>query len=417
MESSLRAKTGTNEAPVFEGLIGIVDQSGERSVDGNVSFNLQREHHTIIEIQDSTSVLEGISLKQESIILRLTGSSKVFECFLVSQRISSSGERVRHLRPKKLLSLGSLSRVKSMDAYLVNMAPYEWGNSIQLEDGDVCWEFVAASEPPGDDSKYHKMKETHRVSFRRAGDKKFTEGYFAKKLADLCLYLSFAHGQRIGVVRVEGRNSNREIVYRAWHQAQTSGFNENGRGWLDIHNGRDLLGPWPGYLDKVKDPDWQATLQKAIYWLCRSDSSAVGVDGGLVLIQTSLEQLSWEFFVNERHAIRQKAFENLKAAGQIRLLLSFLSIPVDIPMHLASLSEYAKRDKLDGPEAFTRIRNQIVHPERTSKLKTPYYEAYCLGLEYLNLVLLATFKYRGNYASKLGIRWVGETLPVPWAQA
>lgn len=396
----------------------IIDRAGERTVRGHIDFDLQREQHTTIEVEDNTSLSEGLIVDQEPVTIRLPGSTNTFECFIAGKRFSGFGEHVTRFRPRFQISLGNARDVKAMDAYLINMADYHWRDVLRLENGrDSCWELTAL----GHDDFTKEVEdpdviETHRATLTRLDGKTISHKYFDEKLVELCTYLSFAHGQRVGAIRFEGRNSNADILFRCWRQSQISAFSRFGRGWLDFLHGDDLLGPWPEFLNIVANEEWRHTVQKAIYWLCRSDSSKVGVDGGIVLIQTALEQLSWETFVNDRRAIKQKAFENLKAVGQIRLLLSFLSIPVNIPERLALLFEYARREKLDGPEVFTRIRNRIVHPERSPKSKIPYYEAYCLGLEYLNLVLLATFKYRGNYASKLGIRWTGETLPVPWAQ-
>ena len=74
----------------------------------------------------------------------------------------------------------------------------------------------------------------------------------------------------------------------------------------------------------------------------------------------------------------------------------------------------------DGPEAFVAVRNQIVHPAKRQKVKggRAFFEALQLGKWYLELILLKSFGFNGNYACRLNIpRWAGSVEPVPWAKA
>ncbi len=45
-------------------------------------------------------------------------------------------------------------------------------------------------------------------------------------------------------------------------------------------------------------------------------------------------------------------------------MLASMDIPVDIPANLEMLREYA--DRVDGPKALARIRNEVIHPKDVS---------------------------------------------------
>jgi hypothetical protein len=122
--------------------------------------------------------------------------------------------------------------------------------------------------------------------------------------------------------------------------------------------------------------------------------------------------------VRERGAISDKGFRELSAADQIRLMLNILSIPTEIPVGLVSLQKLGKSKGLEGPEAFTYIRNRLTHPPKqgaTSAL-LPLYEAYCLAQWYVELAILSACGYNGEYGNRTIIRrWVGQVEKVPWA--
>ncbi len=108
----------------------------------------------------------------------------------------------------------------------------------------------------------------------------------------------------------------------------------------------------------------------------------------------------------------------LNAANKLRLLISSLNIPKEIPSSLSAL--HGKRGKKwdDGIDAITCIRNSFVHPnEQSASHNHPYYEAYNLSLWYLELVLLRLCGHKGKYSNRLaGNKYIGTVESVPWAQ-
>lgn len=79
----------------------------------------------------------------------------------------------------------------------------------------------------------------------------------------------------------------------------------------------------------------------------------------------------------------------------------------------------------DAPTAFVRVRNVIVHPGEPRKrsllnasLTDARYDAWWIGLWYLELVILFLLDYTGQYSNRISeAQWKGDDLEiVPWAK-
>jgi len=82
------------------------------------------------------------------------------------------------------------------------------------------------------------------------------------------------------------------------------------------------------------------------------------------------------------------------------LLLSQLGIDSSIHHRWADLVQQSKEyNWIDGPQAITELRNAIVHPKTKERKKASHisdsakYQAWQLGLNYLEQVLLKLFDY------------------------
>jgi hypothetical protein len=138
----------------------------------------------------------------------------------------------------------------------------------------------------------------------------------------------------------------------------------------------------------------------------------------VILIQAVLERFAWHLLVRQREALSEKGFSDLTAADQMRLMISVLDLPKQVPDGLTELAAFAKAKGLDAAEAFTRVRNRIVHPPKLQarEEKLPYYDTYRLGRWYAELAVLAACGYKGKYSNRTRKdQWVGQVEEVPWA--
>lgn len=134
--------------------------------------------------------------------------------------------------------------------------------------------------------------------------------------------------------------------------------------------------------------------------------------------------------VEDKKIISSDGFKNLPAADQLRLLLSYCSIPLTIPNSLTHLDQAVRDSKQnlnweDSPQSLTEIRNSIVHSGKPAKRQRIFNlpvevkaEIYQLGLWYLELVLLYIFGYQGDYFNRIAGKklYPGCIESVPWAK-
>ena len=165
--------------------------------------------------------------------------------------------------------------------------------------------------------------------------------------------------------------------------------------------------------------DWREALHEVIYWYLNANHSSRGIDAGIILTQAAIERLSYEFSVKDRRLLTVNGFKDLWASDKFRLLFSSVNIPLDIPAETSELQRLAgnrQMNWIDAPHALTEIRNSLVHPEhrRRGQVSSSYYEAWNLGLWYLEMGILAICGYSGIYGNRLKQRWVGQVEDVPW---
>jgi hypothetical protein len=261
---------------------------------------------------------------------------------------------------------------------------------------------------------------THVGRVIRKDGTAFSSDELNKILLGLHYFLSFALGRWGGTALPVGFNSSGERCHEEWGIRMTADGAWGGSGsWFDAHHGDLLVQVFPGFMSLWTSELWKEPLSHALYWYLGACDRriGVGVDTGLILAQTALESLAWTYCVRDRKLASADDFgrRGLPAAEKMRLLISTLDIPLEIPPELRAL--HAKRGKKwsDGPDAITGIRNSLVHPGSRAKLpKGSYLDAWRLSLWYIDLVLLRLCNHQGSYANRLKKRWVGMVEPVPW---
>ena len=259
---------------------------------------------------------------------------------------------------------------------------------------------------------------THQLEFNKADLSPFTPDEMRAFLETVAQFFSFCHGGWIGTAFVEGMSVDGTSQLQAWGMSRIGALRDPDS-FVDKHHLECMVQFYPGFMKKMLDEGWAETISSVIYWLRRSELEGAGVDGGIILLQAALERFAWHVLVRDRVAISDAGFKALTAADQMRLMLNALQIPKEIPDGLESLLKFANAaGGLDAPEAFTRVRNRIVHPPklRAKKELFPFYDAYRLGRWYAELCVLSSCGYRGKYSNRTRKDpWVGQVQDVPWA--
>ncbi|MDO9228851.1 MAG: hypothetical protein Q7U03_04705 [Syntrophales bacterium] len=284
------------------------------------------------------------------------------------------------------------------------------------------WQVEIKSLPNTDDS-FKYMNEIGGFCLTHIGclkhkDNSLFDGKSAWHALDALRYFfSFSRGCWCGPVCTVGFDDSENRVWECWSSPKDAWH--FCYSWFDRHHCEQLSALFPGFIAKWHQENWREALREVIYWYLNSNNSSRGIDAGIILTQAAIERLSYEYAVKDRRLIEAKGFKDLKASDKFRLLFSSLDISIDIPNATSEMRKLAKQCKwADSPHALTEIRNSLVHPENKqhAQFHNAYFEAWRLGLWFLELALLRICGYSGSYSNRLTAKIVGQVEEVPWLQ-
>ena len=260
---------------------------------------------------------------------------------------------------------------------------------------------------------------THVCCLTRADGSEFDGKSARQMVLDLREFFTFSQGFFCPPVMPVGFDKNENKV---WAIGTSPHHPVKGAmSWFDPHHSGQLAQLFPNFVSKLEDERWRETLHSVIYWYVRSNNtSGSGIDTGIILSQIAIERLAYEYAVNHRKLIESKGFKDLKASDKYRLFFASLDIPTAIPPNLSRVQKIAKKFRyIDAPHFLTEIRNAIVHPEhkRHDDFSGLYYDAWRLGMWYLELAILRLCDYKDTYANRLpDEHWIGQVEEVPWGK-
>jgi hypothetical protein len=258
---------------------------------------------------------------------------------------------------------------------------------------------------------------THIGGIKRADGTLFRGKDAQECLKSLNFFLSFAKGGWCEPICAVGFDESGNRVWESWLSSKEPWHAP--LSWFDPHNGSQLAILFPGFMKRWNNDDWREALHEVIYWYLNANFSPRGIDAGIILTQAAIERLSYEYAVKDKRLLLLNEFKDRRASDKFRLLFSSLGIPLEIPKETPGIVKLAKDfNWLDAPHALTEIRNSLVHPEHKSRgqFASVYYEAWNLGLWYLEMGLLAVCEYSGTYGNRLKQRFVGQVENVPWTK-
>lgn len=258
---------------------------------------------------------------------------------------------------------------------------------------------------------------THIGCIQRADGTLFSGAGAYVCLKALRFFLSFAKGSWCEPICAVGFDASGRRVWESWSSPRES--LSTTLSWFDPHNGSQLATLFTCFMKRWANDDWCDALQEVIYWYLNANFSSRGIDAGIILTQAAIERLSYEYSVKDKRLLTVKGFKDLWASDKFRLLFSSVKIPLDIPGETSELQRRACNSQmnwLDAPHALTEVRNSLVHPEHKHRrqFNNAYYEAWNLGLWYLEMGILAICGYSGTYGNRLKRRVIGQVEDVPW---
>lgn len=254
---------------------------------------------------------------------------------------------------------------------------------------------------------------THVARIARVDGRSFTCKQLDRVVWDFQRFLSFSRGAWTSVFGTVGYSRTGQEAYEDWSQRIAAPW-QVCRSWFDIHHGEALVVAFPGFVKLMHDPTLARAGNAALHWYLQSNraGAGAGVDGGLILSQAALEGLAVAVLGSRGVSIAS----NAKASNKIRAACEALKISTTIPRSSKALQAWKKRGAFrDGPEAVTRLRNELVHPKGrlTGKLAHVIPQVWNLAQWYIEVILLKLCGYKGVYSFRLKANWVGEVRKFP----
>lgn len=239
----------------------------------------------------------------------------------------------------------------------------------------------------------------------------------------LFLLLSFIANCEVGAGAVAGQDDAGQVVWAYWAPPRLNSQRAPIR-WcpeLLIAEALPMLGSGLSSFDS--DEAMIEIIDRAIgYSLAANDSALLDIK--VPIACSGLELLSWA--VLQQEGIMQSSDERRKLGpdGMLRLFLDWAKISTAVPEAMLELERRRHRrcEKISaGPEVLFNVRNGLVHPPK--RLDDPewpdpeeQFQAWQLATWYLELGLLRTLGYNGEYWSRLRLgRSAHDLEPVPWA--
>ena len=251
----------------------------------------------------------------------------------------------------------------------------------------------------------------------------------SKQIIDaLKWYLSFVRGSFINPYALIGFNADHDEVWKGWKGWESSRMfpYHNNISWVSEFPPQTFEEPFKGFADLYFDPEWSDSLKQIIHIYLESQHPAMSLEGAIILLQSALELLSYEIFVEKNRVLTKTQFEKLRMRGEcIKLLFDQLKIPLEISEHLEDLHRQAIHRQAKGenwlaPDAIRQMRNYIVHPSKKNRIKLnnhsqEAYDVLHLCKWSLELCILKLCNYNGVYTNRLKrTQRRGDVDPVPW---
>ena len=255
---------------------------------------------------------------------------------------------------------------------------------------------------------------THVVEVSKAEECCFSGEEADSTLEALGLFLCFVKGTQCDPVCPSGVDASGKRVWSKWSSPRE--WEPKPLSWSDRGDPRPLVDFFPGFMKRWAIDNWREALRDVIWWYASANNSSRGIDAGIILAQTAIERLSYEYCVREKVFFLRQGFNALPAADQYRVLFSSLGIPREIPPCATSLVSAGKgRNWVDGPQALTAMRNDLVHGglKRAHFSDECYVEAWRLTLWFLEMAVLALCGFRGPHWNRNN----SQVEVVPWQSA
>lgn len=291
--------------------------------------------------------------------------------------------------------------------------PYVWSKNVKILNGEsfnilqfTDDEFEIELTPISNLFKvYKELKKqkghliTHRGVLRKKDGSVFHKDDTKMVLEALGNALSFSQGRYVDINFLTGMRKG-TVLYQNF-ETHLCPPTDGRVTWFDDMEPDSLNSVFYGMNKLVRHDVWKDEIGKALHWYYTS-LSGMAMEVSIVLNQTALELLVWCYFVEDKKIYSRTKFGPLSFYDRLKEMLKLIDRPTIKFEPRKELNEFREKSIPNGDwlNAFTLVRNAIIHPDKKHRIEDENYRVKWntreIGFQMIELIVLFLCEFNGK---------------------
>lgn len=291
--------------------------------------------------------------------------------------------------------------------------PYVWAKTVKIVNGESFNtlqfsddEFEIELTPISNLFKIYKelKKQQGHLITHRGTLKKKDGSLFKKEDAELVLEalgktLSFSQGRYVDINFLTGLRAG-NVLYQNF-ESHLCPPTDGRVTWFDDMEPDSLHSVFSGMNKLIRNDVWRDEIGKALHWYYTS-LSGMAMEVSIVLNQTALELLVWCYFVEDKKIFSRTKFGPLSFYDRLKEMFKLIDRPNIKFEPRKELDEFKDKNLANGDwlNAFTQVRNAIIHPDKKHRLEDENYRVKWntreIGFQMIELIVLFLCEFNGK---------------------
>gem|GEM_PF-6611119 len=400
------------DIPLFKGKAILKLDSLSSEGDIELKYTFSSKHGTLFEFN-------GMSTEQ---LMKIVNEGKTKVQIEVPALNLTSDAHIFNTNMGTLPELtGSLLKTdfkddsKQIDAlcFSVFNFPYVWAKTVRVVNGEsfnvlqfADDEFEIELTPVSNLFKvYKELKKqnghliTHRGILKKKDGSLFHKDDAKTVLEALGNTLSFSQGRYVDINFLTGLR-NGTVLYQNF-ESHLCPPTDGRVTWFDDMEPDSLQSVFSGMNRLIRNDVWKDEIGKALHWYYTS-LSGMAMEVSIVLNQTALELLVWCYFVEDKKIFSKTKFGPLSFYDRLKEMFKLIDRPIIKFEPKKELEEFREKSLPHGDwlNAFTQVRNAIIHPDKKHKIENENYRVKYnvreIGFQMIELIILFLCEFNGK---------------------
>lgn len=402
-----------NEAiPVFKGkaILKIDDLSAEGDIELKYTFTSKLGTSFEFNGISSEQLMKIVNEGKTKVQIEVPALSLTSEASITNTNIGSLPELSGSLFKPDFKE--SSNQIDVLCFSIFNF-PYVWTKTVKIVNGESFNilqfsddEFEVELTPISSLFKIYKelKKQQGHLITHRGTLKKKDGSLFKKEDADLVLEalgktLSFSQGRYVDINFLTGLRAG-NVLYQNF-ESHLCPPTDGRVTWFDDMEPDSLHSVFSGMNKLIRNDVWKDEIGKALHWYYTS-LSGMAMEVSIVLNQTALELLVWCYFVEDKKIFSRTKFGPLSFYDRLKEMFKLIDRPNIKFEPRKELDEFKEKNLPNGDwlNAFTQVRNAIIHPDKKHRLEDENYRVKWntreIGFQMIELIVLFLCEFNGK---------------------